>query len=346
MVVPLHNSSDSRSSASTRSVPAWALSVLFHALLLVALGLLIRTTKPKGAVEEPERAVSIVLTHTSPNAETTYFEDAPDSEQLLSQQNKLIAEPFEKSLPSAVNTTRLLPDVSLPEGGPLARLDGENPFFDPSATKGRPSRFLPDNANDQAIADAERNARIRGRPTGPVARVSVFGSAKAQGRSFAFVIDRSKSMGGDGLGVIEAAQVELAQALKGLEPEHKFQIVAYNQQTNHFDGRSLKLASGQNRERADRFVAGLVAYGSTEHQTAVMSALALKPDVIFLLTDGGYPELNAGQLRTIHRVAKGRTTIHCLRFGFGVEQESNHFMRRLAAGTGGTYLYVDMSKRR
>jgi hypothetical protein len=74
-----------------------------------------------------------------------------------------------------------------------------------------------------------------------------------------------------------------------------------------------------------------------------MSALFMRPDVIFLLTDGGYPELNAGQLRLIQRQAGRRTTIHCLRFGFGPQQESDHFLMRLAADNGGAFTYVDMS---
>jgi hypothetical protein len=66
--------------------------------------------------------------------------------------------------------------------------------------------------------------------------------------------------------------------------------------------------------------------------------------VIFLLTDGGDPVLNGGQLQLIRERAAGRTSIHCLHFGRGPADSAGHFLAKLAAQNGGNYLYIDVNK--
>jgi hypothetical protein len=70
----------------------------------------------------------------------------------------------------------------------------------------------------------------------------------------------------------------------------------------------------------------------------------LKPEVIYLLTDGGDPHLKPAQIAAIAEQARPRTTIHCLHFGKTKSDTgaSDHFLRRLAAVTGGSYTFVPM----
>jgi Ca-activated chloride channel family protein len=95
-----------------------------------------------------------------------------------------------------------------------------------------------------------------------------------------------------------------------------------------------------------RFVADTAAYGQTEHLRGLLAALKLKPEVIFLLTDGGEPLLDGAQLRSIRELAGGRTSIHCLHFGRGRAPEGEHFLQRLAAENRGSYVYIDMNRRK
>jgi hypothetical protein len=70
--------------------------------------------------------------------------------------------------------------------------------------RGRPR--IPGSSLDEAAILAEDALIPREKiPTGPTAQLSLFGSANAEGRSFVFVIDRSNSMGGEGLGAITNA---------------------------------------------------------------------------------------------------------------------------------------------
>ena len=99
---------------------------------------------------------------------------------------------------------------------------------------------LPANPPDEAAILAEDALIPREKvPTGPTAQLSLFGSPAAIGRSFVFVIDRSNSMGGDGLGAIQAAAKELAVHIDQLSAEQTFQVVAYNQSVAYLTDREL-----------------------------------------------------------------------------------------------------------
>jgi hypothetical protein len=150
-------------------------------------------------------------------------------------------------------------------------------------------------------------------------------------------------MGSQGLNALAAAEEELRQALQSLEPTHKFQVVAYHHRCVYLHERKLLPATADNKQRLAGFVEGLAALGATEHERAILSALSLEPDVIYLLTDGGDPALTAAQQQRIRKFAGSKTSIHCIQFGFGPLQDTDNFLRRLAAGNNGGYRYVDMS---
>lgn len=179
-------------------------------------------------------------------------------------------------------------------------------------------------------------------PTGPMAKLSLFGSEPAIGRSFVFVMDRSKSMA---LGTIQSVSKELAARLVKLRPEQTMQVVAYNEKPIYLTGRELISATDENKRNLIRFVTNLNANGQTAHSRGITSALRLKPEVIFLLTDGGDPLLSPGDLLAIRDENAGRTEIHCVQFGRGPQPESADILKRLAAQNRGNYTYVDLTSR-
>jgi Ca-activated chloride channel family protein len=205
--------------------------------------------------------------------------------------------------------------------------------------------FLPVDPRDEAAILAEDAQIPREQvPTGPVAELNLFGAA-AQGRSFVFVIDRSNSMGSQGLGAIGAAARELAARIGKLSHEQKFQVVAYNEAAAYFSGRQLVPATEENKKKLVKYVAELPASGQTEHTRGLLAALRLKPEVIFLLTDGGDPVMSKGDLQFIRQQAGGRTSIHCVQFGAGRAAEEPSFLTRLAAENRGSYVYIDVNTR-
>lgn len=323
-----------------RAIPAWLLSAVLHAGGLVLLLLLVRGGVPRTA-DESERPVAIVLARNSGESIDDAADSPADTEEPAPEQ--ALTDAARAALPPAdMAGSLVLSDLALPRpaaGGPLSQGVVHTPRLSVRGPAGFPV------SRDQAAIRAEQEAlRQARRAQGPLARIRLFGGSVAEGRSFVFLIDRSKSMGGQGLNALVAAERELVAALQSLQPVHRFQVVAYHHKCVYLDSRQLLPASPENKRRVDGFLSDLAAFGPTEHELALMSCLRMRPDVIFLLTDGGDPRLNEGQVRSITRLAAGRTAIHCVHFGFEPQQNKDNFLQRLASRNSGGYRYVDMSE--
>ncbi len=323
-----------------KAIPAWLLSTIVHLLVVILLALFVRTV-PKSLPGEPDRAGSIVLARRSGSDEVEYFDnsDTQESEatrEPLTHENPLVPSP-------SSDADLLIPDVKLP-GKPMISVGSTNDLLTiPDITQQTGPPIVPD-SSDVSEFLAEEMARIRNRgPKGPTARISLFGGSQSEGHSFVFLLDRSESMGG--LGALDAAKQELLAALSRLNDNHHFQIIAYHHKTVYVGERTMRPASPDVKGEVPAYFNGLAPFGKTFHETALLSALRLNPDVIYVLSDGGDPKLTEPQITQISRRAGG-TTIHCIEFGFGARQESNTFLEQLATRCGGTYAYVNMSAER
>lgn len=326
-------------------MPAWLLSVVVHLLTLVVLALIVRVA-PRRAPDEQDRRVGIVLARHNADQSNDYFDDAEShsaaaSSTTLAGENS--ADDFAAALPELPPP---VPGIQLPQrpsdwvGSSVSDHLVVSPQY-----SGKPrGPILPGVGDEQILAeDAAFRARQDKGPLGPPARVSLFGGSEAIGHRFVFVVDRSQSMGGEGLGAIFAAERELKAAVARLEPNHQFQIIAYHHSPVYVGQRKLLPATPENKQLLPEYFAGLATFGGTVHETALLAALRLKPDVVFLLTDGGDPPLNERQIAEITERAGGAVSIHCIQFGFGAPPGDN-FMTRLARQNRGSYGYVDMSQ--
>ena len=181
---------------------------------------------------------------------------------------------------------------------------------------------------------------------GEKAQVSLFG-VQAEGTKFVYVLDRSGSMGDSGNKGLAAAKAALLASLAKLDTVHQFQIILYNERPRIFNptGEPGRLAFGtdQNKAEVRRFFDSIGADGGTDHESALVLAIRLHPDVIFLMTDGDDPRLTARQLARIERLGAG-IIIHTFQFGAGPQREQIGFMEKLARQSGGEHVYVDVSK--
>jgi hypothetical protein len=316
------------------------------ATILLAIGLrgAIRATPP-----ERQREVGIVLASRQADESVQYFdesdalEEEPERTEDTAQASTAdSAHAASAAIPQQVDPASLmapeiqLPGLALPIGTP-----DDVVVHDVQLQRGSRRPILP-GLDDAAILAEEAAVRAARAARGPTAQVSLFGSADAEGRSFVFAIDRSKSMGGDGLNALAAARDELARALKQLNPKHRFQIIAYHHQAVYFTAPRLTDATPETLSKIPAFFDRLGAFGGTGHEMAVRAALGMEPDVVFLLTDGGDPPLNEIQLKNIRKLAEGLATIHCIQFGFGPLDDEDNFMARLARQNGGSFTYVQM----
>lgn len=326
-------------------IAGW-LSLIAHLVVIIA-GVLLWHVPPRMALEEGDRPVSIVLAAAASAAsETEYFDEERSAEASASVAAASPASSTTSGLPSAAQPPDTSAKIELP-GQLMPLLEGV--ALPTANTAGAASgTALLDPGETIASILAEEASRPRGPsgPEGPQGEVGIFGTTPTGGHSFVFLIDRSQSMGSEGLGAIAAAEVELLAALEKLKSNHSFQIVAYNQSPTYFRERKLIPVSDDNLRAGRDFIHTLAAFGATNHERAILSALQLKPDVIYLLTDGD-PVLNASQRKRIREESHGRTTITCIQFGRirPDDDATRTALEALAAENRGSYTFIDMNKR-
>jgi hypothetical protein len=305
------------------AVPAWLLSALLHAALLIACGLL-APHQPEGAANESRRAGGIVLVARSAG-KAEYFaeEDAPGAvAAAASLESSAAASPFAQPRP-------LVDAPRLPGGA------------EPDGSQTNPPGGVPSAAS---LAEARASG---GGPSGRFSNLGVetqvFG-VKGKGSRFVYVFDRSSSMEGSPL---SAAKRELIASLDALQSVHQFQIVFYNQQPllMPLGGRSAQMVFGddQGKRQAATFVGGVFADGGTDHMRALAMALQMGPDVIFFLTDADEPQLSSDDFARVARLNRG-TSINAIEFGSGPRRPGYSFLERLAAENAGQHTYVDTTR--
>lgn len=184
---------------------------------------------------------------------------------------------------------------------------------------------------------------------------AVFGLS-AEGERFVYVFDRSKSMNStleiqragrtiSSITPLEAAKAELLRSLDDLGRGQRFHILFYNSEVWMFDpGGSpdeLVSATPRHKYRALEFVQSVFGYGGTRHVRPLEVALRLKPDVIFLLTDGEEKDdPNRAQLRKLKRLNNGRTKINVIQFC--VRPRTGGALVRLAAENDGQHIFMNI----
>jgi hypothetical protein len=178
---------------------------------------------------------------------------------------------------------------------------------------------------------------------GEKAQVSLFG-VKAGGSKIVYVLDRSGSTEGK---LLSAAKAEILASIEKIDDVHQFQLVVYNERPKAFNpagpGGQLAFGTDANRAEVKRFLSTIAADGGTDHVAALSMAIRMRPDVIFLLTDGDKPVVTAHELERIDRIGPG-IVIHTIQFGEGDHSDANHWMGKLAKQSGGEYKYVDTAK--
>jgi von Willebrand factor type A domain len=179
-----------------------------------------------------------------------------------------------------------------------------------------------------------------GRGIGPGTQ---FFGAKDHAHSFAYVIDCSGSMATRNS--LEVAKRELLASLGQLPPDAQFAVIFYNLQarmlTDPQGRRGLMAATTSNKARVQTQLATVTSDGGTDHMLALRAALGIKPEVVFFLTDADLMT-NSDVNEILGEV--GATRIQAVEFGRGTTLGQQTPLARLATTTGGSYLYIDVSK--
>ncbi|MGE0607386.1 MAG: carboxypeptidase regulatory-like domain-containing protein [Pirellulales bacterium] len=121
-------------------------------------------------------------------------------------------------------------------------------------------------------------------------QTSFFGT-KGRGSRVVFVVDSSNSMKG---GKFKQAKEELLRSVRSLSPPQKFYVLFFSDaMRSMFDPNppnDLVPADTLNITRLERYLESMELARGTNAHAAMEKAFALKPDVIYILSDGGFTD--------------------------------------------------------
>ena len=184
-----------------------------------------------------------------------------------------------------------------------------------------PSMFL-----DAAKSDRYGEAAWADAP--PWRRANFYG-VRSVAQTVVFVVDCSGSMGqGDRL---ERAKRELRRSVADMQFPQQFLVIFYNDEPIPMPGAALKSAEAASREQLLNWLRTIGPDGGTDPRSALRMAIRLKPDAIYLLSDGAFPE---GTAENVAARNDRKVPIHCIDLTGGA---AGDHLQRIARDSGGQY---------
>jgi hypothetical protein len=165
----------------------------------------------------------------------------------------------------------------------------------------------------------------------------VFGNS-GNARKIAFVCDASGSM----LQKFDALKRELSKTIRQLRPSQSFSVIFFQEQSCKSLDQNLVIAKPDTKRQADQFLDTIVPRAETNPLPALELAFKQKPDLIYLLTDGDFPDNNA-VLKLIQQLDKdGKVKINTIAFVNEKDKDTDFMalLQKIAKDTGGVYRFV------
>jgi hypothetical protein len=165
----------------------------------------------------------------------------------------------------------------------------------------------------------------------------VFG-ASGNARKIAFVCDASGSM----LAKFDTLKRELSSTIGKLRPIQSFSLIFFQEQTCKAFDLNLQIASPDVKRKADAFLDTIVPRADTNPLPALELAFKQKPELIYLLTDGDFPD-NVAVMKLIQKLDKdGKVKINTIAFVNDKDKDTDFMalLQNIAKSTGGIYRFV------
>ena len=214
---------------------------------------------------------------------------------------------------------------------------------------------------DKLVGSPLNNSRAQGD-----GKSATFFGTKASGRRFVFVVDRSTSMEYGSRNFVsqemfnryDVAKSELLNAIESLQPHQEFFVVMFAHNTiPMFGERSLERtgeqefemipATTENRNRFHSWLESVDMGPGTDPRLALELAISMKPDAIFMLSDGAFvSEMNDDRPKTyqiVKRHARQRTIVPINTISLVVEA-TIPAMKDIAETSGGKFRFTTIKK--
>jgi len=147
-------------------------------------------------------------------------------------------------------------------------------------------------------------------------------------KSIVFVVDRSSSMRE---GKLDAAKDYMFDQLPKQKLDSSFSIIFFNTSDEALPG-GLQKASKSNIDAAKQWSGGVPPNGGTDPESAVLAALGMKPEVIWILSDGGF---NPATVQRIKQANSSNTVISTIGFF-----DDPMTLKQIAEQNRGTYRFI------
>jgi len=323
----------SRRSGRFDALAAYAVSLAVHAALIAVFVQATWMTVARPAVTEAEVGV---VTAPPPPIEVTAAQvrpldvTPPTLTPLAVEQTEAVAPIREfPSVAAAPGRAEMdvgldLADAGAPAGGTVAVAWGTADLAGFLGTGGGAGGGAGPGGGGQGGAGGTGRGAGRG--------TADFYGLPARGAKFVLVIDHSGSMGGQ---KIELAKKEVIRSIGSLSANMQFFIIFYNHEYEAMPARGLVPATDANKRHFLNWAAAMDAGGGTDPTEAMLFALGLKPDAIWLLSDGLFSSSAADAVRQANPGAA--VQIHTVAYW---ENSGEAVLQRIAQENRGKYRFV------
>lgn len=164
---------------------------------------------------------------------------------------------------------------------------------------------------------------------------SEFMGIRSTGEHVVYVIDRSGSMGNDDR--FAHACLELKRSIERLPASGSFSVIFFSAGPYALPPGALVKATKRSKEEAAKWIESIIPMGNTDPTLALQQALAMKPQAIYLMTDGAFDE-PPSVLGVIDRFNADRSvSINTVAF---YDRSSEFVLQKIAKENNGDYRFV------
>jgi hypothetical protein len=142
---------------------------------------------------------------------------------------------------------------------------------------------------------------------------------------------------------------ELKKAIDGLKPIQQFSVVFFaDGKVLDFEKGNLVNATPENKRKAEKWLEDLTTSGTSDPIPGLETALRGKPDLMYILTDGDFPNNNDVLSKVASLNGGKRTRVNTIAFVTNFDDETSEsfekFLHTLADQTGGKYKTVSQDQ--
>ena len=134
------------------------------------------------------------------------------------------------------------------------------------------------------------------------------------------------------------AKAELRRSVLGLQPPQRFKVIFYNDQPIPMPGDLPRSADLLSKDQMTAWLRLIEPDGETDPRGAIGLALSMRPDAVFLLSDGEFPD---GTAEAVARRNPKKVPIHCV--DLGGEPGAGDQLKKIARESGGQYVWAPLS---